>query len=67
MIKLKITGMSCGHCTSAVKNALQETEGVEKVVDVDLETGIAVIEGSTDHQVLINVIKEEGYQVEVEN
>lgn len=28
-LELGISGMSCGHCVAAVKEALQELEGVE--------------------------------------
>lgn len=30
-VKLKIEGLSCGHCVNAVTNILNEVEGVEKV------------------------------------
>jgi copper chaperone CopZ len=38
-----VGGMSCRHCSQAVKGALMEVHGV-KSVDVNLETGQAVIE-----------------------
>jgi copper chaperone CopZ len=30
-LQLKVTGMTCGGCESAVKRALQQVEGVEEV------------------------------------
>ena len=30
-LQLKVTGMTCGGCESAVKRALQQVEGVEDV------------------------------------
>ena len=37
MDTIKVSGMSCKHCVSAVTKALEELEGLEKVV-VDLTT-----------------------------
>lgn len=64
MIKLKVTGMTCGHCEMAVKKALGAVPGVEKVVTVDRNKQEAVVEGRPDPQALIAAIVEEGYQAE---
>lgn len=62
-LELEITGMSCGHCVNAVKNALKELEGVQvrkveigsAAVDYDpARSSPAAIEGA---------IEEAGYQV----
>lgn len=37
---IKIEGMSCGHCTAAVKKALDGLDGVEAA---DVETGSASV------------------------
>lgn len=60
-IKLNIEGMTCGHCQSAVKNALARTTGVEHV-DVNLEEGVAVVEGPAQVNHLITAVEEEGYK-----
>lgn len=65
MIELQITGMTCGHCVKAVKEALSEVPGVERVVDVNLESGSAQVEGSADTSKLIEAIEEEGYEAVV--
>ena len=39
--KIDIEGMKCGHCSSAVKKALEALSGVVKA-DVSHETGKAV-------------------------
>jgi len=65
MTKIKIEGMSCEHCVAAVTKALNNLEGVSKVVEVNLKTGQAEIEGNPDRQALIHAIEEEGYQAEV--
>lgn len=62
MIKLNITGMTCQHCVKAVNEALAGVPGVEKVVDVNLERGEAIIEGQPETDRLIEAVSEEGYQ-----
>ena len=65
MTKIKIDGMSCEHCVAAVTRALNNLEGVSKVVEVDLKSGQAIIEGNPEKQTVINAIEEEGYKAEV--
>lgn len=65
MIKLKVTGMTCGHCESAVKKALEQVSGVERVVSVDRTKEEAVVEGDPDPALLVAAIVEEGYQAQV--
>lgn len=60
-IDLKVTGMTCGHCVSAVKEALEEVDGVERA-DVSLDEGRAHITGEADPQALIQAVAEEGYE-----
>ncbi|MES1937748.1 CopZ family metallochaperone [Salinisphaera hydrothermalis] len=62
MTELKIEGMSCQHCVAAVNEALAEVNGVERVVDVDLNSGIAKIEGDADTEELLAAVREEGYE-----
>ena len=64
MITLKIEGMSCQHCVKAVNEALAGVAGVEKVVEVNLESGEARVEGSADVAALIAAVEEEGYQAQ---
>lgn len=59
-IRLNITGMTCGHCQKAVKEALEGVPGVQQA-DVDLDAGVATVEGSADLQVLIGAVEDEGY------
>jgi copper chaperone len=61
MIKLKVTGMTCGHCEMAVKKALSAVPGVERVVSVDRSQEEAVVEGSPEPSALVAAIEEEGY------
>ena len=60
MKQLNVTGMTCGHCQSAVKNALESVAGVRKA-EVDLASGVARVEGDADVNKLVAAVEEEGY------
>lgn len=64
MRKLKVTGMSCGHCESAVSKALASVPGVERVVEVDRKKELAVVEGDADIQTMIAAVQNLGYTAE---
>lgn len=64
-IKLNVTGMTCGHCEQAVRKALEGVAGVERVVEVDRERNLAVVEGRSEPADLVAAIEEEGYEAEV--
>lgn len=65
MTKLKIDGMSCEHCVRAVTGALEGVPGVETVLEVSLDRGEAIVEGSAETAALIAAVEEEGYRAEV--
>ena len=65
MIELRVTGMTCGHCESAVNKALGDLPGVVRVVEVSREHERVVVDGSADVQSLIAAIEEEGYTAEL--
>lgn len=60
---IKIHGMSCGHCKSAIEKALSSLSGVENVI-VSLENGEATIDLSSnvDDELLISTVSEAGYE-----
>lgn len=62
MTNLLIAGMTCGHCTSAVMRALSKVPGVTRVLQVDLASGKASVEGTPDVDALLQAVREEGYQ-----
>jgi len=65
-ILLHVSGMSCGHCTKSVHNALESLEGV-KSVEVDLDSGIATVNydpSSTSVETMKETISQAGYSVE---
>ncbi|MBB4920638.1 heavy-metal-associated domain-containing protein [Streptosporangium saharense] len=58
-----VTGMTCGHCVSSVKEEVGEVPGVTGV-EVDLATGRVDVSGETlDDAAIRAAIKEAGYQV----
>jgi copper chaperone len=62
---IRVDGMSCAHCESAVKNAVSALSGV-KSVEVSLEEGTATV-SYDDSAVTLDAIKEaiedQGYDV----
>ena len=64
-IKLKITGMTCGHCVAAATKALEKVPGVEKA-EVTLKPGGAVVHGNAPVEALIAAVAGEGYEAEQE-
>ena len=64
--QLKISGMSCGHCVSHVKSALEGVDGVSQA-DVSLENNRAEVtlsDGVIDGD-LIAAVEAAGYVAEV--
>lgn len=66
MTRLRVSGMTCGHCESAVQRALSAVPGVTRVVRVSREDNLAVVEGSADPAALLEAVRAEGYEVEVD-
>lgn len=60
MIELQIAGMSCQHCVAAVTRALAAVPGVVRA-DVDLQRGVARIEGEAAVATLVQAVADEGY------
>lgn len=60
-MELKIDGMTCGHCSAAVKKALESVAGVEAAT-VDLDAGRAVVTGSPELPALLRAVEDEGYR-----
>ena len=64
--QLNITGMSCGHCVSHVKSALEEVDGVS-LADVSLEKHQADVTFSSEvtDEALVAAVEGAGYEAEV--
>ena len=57
-----VSGMSCAHCETAVKEEVSAVAGVESV-DVDLDTKLVVVHGEgLDDAALRAAIGEAGYE-----
>jgi copper chaperone len=64
-IRLKIMGMSCGHCVAAVERALDGVEGVQKR---QVSVGVAEIDydpACTTPERITAAVTAEGYQPQV--
>lgn len=63
MLRLKVSGMTCGHCVRAVTKAVQSVdEGA--AVNVDLRSGEVTVRGRADASIVTAAITTAGYQVE---
>lgn len=62
--KIRIEGMSCGHCSATVESALNSIEGIVNV-EVDLEKKEAIVELKIDidNSILENAIGDKNYTV----
>jgi copper chaperone len=65
MIRLKIEGMTCDHCVKAVREALSTVPGVDRVAEVNLERGEALVSGKPPTEALLAAVREEGYEARV--
>jgi copper chaperone len=61
MLKLKIEGMTCGHCVMHVQQAIAKVPGVQGPVVVSLEKGEALVDGSPSVEAVLAAVQEEGY------
>jgi len=61
----KVPDVSCGHCKSAIEEALRPLDGVQTAeVDVDTKTATVDFDDNViDRNTLVTVIEEEGYPV----
>ncbi len=59
-----VTGMTCGHCASSVREEVGAIAGVN-TVDVDLATGLVTIGSDTrlDPDAIVDAVAEAGYAV----
>ncbi|MEV4752379.1 heavy-metal-associated domain-containing protein [Streptosporangium amethystogenes subsp. fukuiense] len=59
-----VTGMTCGHCVSSVREEVGEVPGVTGV-DVDLATGLVTVrsESPIDAAQITAAVQEAGYEV----
>ncbi|HEX6499111.1 MAG TPA: cation transporter [Micromonosporaceae bacterium] len=61
----QVSGMTCGHCVSAVSGELTKLTGVRKV-EVDLATGLVHVDSDAplDVEAVRAAVDEAGYELE---
>lgn len=59
--QFKVDGMMCNHCRANVEKSIKNLQGVENV-EVDLASGIAVVEGNVSDEEVIKAIESLGYK-----
>ena len=63
-VTVTVTGTTCGHCVSSVRDEVRDIPGVT-AVDVDLATGKVTVD--SEHEVepesIRNAVEEAGYQL----
>jgi copper chaperone len=59
-----VTGMTCGHCASSVREEIGEIAGV-RAVEVDVANGVVTIESNSPVQTaaIKSAVDEAGYQL----
>ena len=62
MQTFNVQGMSCGHCVKAITQAVQARDPAADV-QVDLGAKTVRVQSSLPADTLLEVIKEEGYEV----
>ena len=60
MVELKVEGMTCGHCVSAVTRAVKEADPSAQV-QVDLASGRVSVDGRAPEAALRKALEEAGY------
>lgn len=63
-VSVTVTGMSCGHCVSSVREEVGSIAGVT-AVDVDLASGTVTIdsESQVEADVIKSAVEEAGYRL----
>ncbi len=63
LYKIKVPDMTCQHCKMRISEALQSMPDVKSVF-IDLNSKEVAVESSIDKHLILNRIKEEGYNPE---
>ena len=59
-----VTGMTCGHCATSVREEIGEIAGV-RAVDVDVDSGVVTIDSDApvDATAIKDAVEEAGYRL----
>lgn len=63
MLTLKVSGMTCDHCTRAVTKAVQGVDPAAQV-QIDLASGLVKVDSAGSRAELTQAIEDAGYTVE---
>ena len=59
-----INGMSCGHCSKRVEDALKSVNGVKSVkVSLEEKKAYVILKNDVDNEILKNAVEEVGFEV----
>ncbi|MCX5497213.1 heavy-metal-associated domain-containing protein [Kaistia dalseonensis] len=61
MVTLKVPDMSCGHCVSTVRKAVQGLDPAATVA-VDLAAKLVTVESALDAAAIAEAVREAGYE-----
>lgn len=64
MQRFNVQGMTCGHCVKSVTQAIKNDDPAAEV-QVDLASGVVQVESSLTAAQVSELIREEGYQVQL--
>jgi len=62
MFVIKVKGISCGHCVSAITKALAELDKTAKI-QIDKASQTVRFDGDADQEEVVLAIQEAGYEV----
>lgn len=62
-VEMKVEGMSCGHCSARVEEALNALAGVTAEVDLKKKTAYVTLEGEASDDMLKKAVEDAGYSV----
>ena len=62
MLKMKVNGMSCGHCVRAITKVLIELDNTAKI-QIDLAAQTVRFDGEADQEEVVLAIQDAGYDV----
>jgi len=62
-ITLTVEGMSCGHCSARVENALNAIEGVSAKVDLEAKTAVVTYPDTVTVDALKAAVTDAGYSI----
>lgn len=62
MLVIKVKGISCGHCVSAITKALAELDKTAKI-QIDKASQTVRFNGDADQEEVVLAIQEAGYDV----